>query len=133
MQVKDLSLFIRQLKNFFPDSKLNGPESPAVLDRYLNGPDQLANVSMDEFLKMLSAVERPSGLPFDDSTQLGQMKPLIKWLDVDKTIKKKDEQIAELKDRISMLSETNDSLRKEANEFSKTEISLRRTITQVNI
>lgn len=48
-----------------------------------------------------------------------------------KTAKKKDEQIMELKDRITMLSETNDSLRKEANEFSKTEISLRRAIANV--
>jgi hypothetical protein len=67
MQLKDIPLFVRQLKNFFPDSKLNTSEGQAVLERYVNGSDQQAQVSMEELLRMLSMIERPSGVPFDDS------------------------------------------------------------------
>lgn len=45
---------------------------------------------------------------------------------------KKDEQIAELRDRLALLTENNERLVNELNEQSKSEIALKRTIEQVN-
>lgn len=67
MQLQHLPNFIRQIKNFFPDSKLNDPTSEAILERFKANNEQTTDVAIEDFLRLLSSIERPEGIPFDES------------------------------------------------------------------
>lgn len=69
MQVKDVPSFLRQCKNYFPDSKMNDPNSQAsaVIERYLSGKADGDQLKMEEFMLMLTAIERPAGASSDES------------------------------------------------------------------
>lgn len=59
---------------------------------------------------------------------------LLKFqIDVEKAVKKKDEQISELRDRVKLLTEANDNLRNDLNESNKTEINLKKKIFEVKM
>lgn len=62
MQVKDVPNFLRQFKNYFPDSKLNDPngQAPAVIERHLSGKADNEQLKMEEFMTMLMSIERPA-------------------------------------------------------------------------
>lgn len=63
MQYKDLPLFIRQLKNYFPDSKLNDAGSQQMVDKFAASTNDQAEISMEEFLRLLMSVEKPKFVP----------------------------------------------------------------------
>ncbi len=62
---------LRQLRNYFPDSRLKEPTSEPIINQFLASPDRSADVSFDDFLKLLMAVQRPD-TPSDGSSKLIQ-------------------------------------------------------------
>lgn len=53
---------LRQLKNYFPDSRLNSPESEAIIGEFLSNPDKSASMPFDDFVRLLVKVQKPADL-----------------------------------------------------------------------
>jgi len=130
MKVQDVPAFLRQLKNYFPDSKLNDPDSGAAsaVERQLAGRPDSEQITIEDFVHLLNVVERPAApIPNDQGIYLTINLNAYGDLDVARS----NQQIGELKSQVKELSEDNSSLRSQLDQCSQTEISLKRSIEDV--